>query len=67
MLSSVAHWLSAHAGSPEILGEALNSDDLIEPVRGPLIPGFAQVKAAALKAGEQVSQSVMSRALCYVL
>ena len=41
------------AGSPEILGEALNSDELIEPVRGPLIPGFAQVKAAALEAGER--------------
>jgi homoserine kinase len=38
-------------GDPPMIGQALNSDPIVEPVRGPLIPGFAAVKAAALKAG----------------
>eukprot|EP00884_Botryococcus_braunii_P022187 jgi/Botrbrau1/8652/Bobra.0087s0007.1 len=38
-------------GQPSMIGQALNSDPIVEPVRGPLIPGFAAVKAAALKAG----------------
>lgn len=38
-------------GDAEMLGQALNSDCVIEPARGPLIPGFAQAKEAALKAG----------------
>ena len=38
-------------GSAAQLGKALNSDVIIEPVRGPLIPGFANVKKAALGAG----------------
>jgi homoserine kinase len=33
------------------LGQALNSDVVVEAARGPLIPGFAAVKEAALKAG----------------
>ena len=33
------------------LGEALGADSIVEPVRGPLIPGFAAVKEAAAKAG----------------
>ena len=38
-------------GSAELTGRALDSDCLVEPVRGPLIPGFAAVKAAARAAG----------------
>ena len=34
-----------------LVGAALGSDVLIEPARGPLIPGFAAVKAAAMQAG----------------
>ena len=33
------------------LGEALGADAIVEPVRGPLIPGFAAVKQAAAEAG----------------
>jgi homoserine kinase len=39
------------AGDPALVGLALGSDALVEPVRGPLIPGFAAVKAAAVAAG----------------
>lgn len=35
-----------------MIGRALDSDAIVEPVRGPLIPGFAAVKAAALEAGK---------------
>lgn len=38
-------------GDSQMLGEALNSDTIIEPARGPLIPGFGAVKEAALAAG----------------
>ena len=38
-------------GDPALVGLALGADALVEPVRGPLIPGFAAVKAAAAKAG----------------
>lgn len=37
-------------GSPMLLGRAMQ-DAIVEPARAPLIPGFAQVKAAALAAG----------------
>ena len=33
-------------------GRALDADCIIEPVRGPLIPGFAAVKKAAKDAGD---------------
>ena len=39
------------SGDPAALGEALDADALVEPVRGPLIPGFGAVKAAAAAAG----------------
>ena len=39
------------AGDTAALGEALGADALVEPVRGPLIPGFAAVKRAAADAG----------------
>ena len=38
-------------GDAAQLGRALDSDIIVEPVRGPLIPGFAAVKAAAKAAG----------------
>ena len=38
-------------GDAARLGEALGADALVEPVRGPLIPGFAAVKKAAAEAG----------------
>ena len=38
-------------GDAELVGQSLDSDVIIEPVRGPLIPGFAAVKAAAKAAG----------------
>ena len=38
-------------GSAMLTGRALDSDCIIEPVRGPLIPGFAAVKRAAKAAG----------------
>lgn len=39
-------------GSTALVGKSLDSDMIIEPVRGPLIPGFAAVKAAAKAAGD---------------
>jgi len=39
------------AGNAALVGKSLDSDVIIEPVRGPLIPGFAAVKAAAKAAG----------------
>ena len=41
-------------GSAMLTGIALDSDCIIEPVRGPLIPGFAAVKRAARAAGMQL-------------
>jgi len=38
-------------GDATMVGRALDSDAIIEPVRGPLIPGFAAVKRAARAAG----------------
>ena len=35
----------------ELLGKSLDSDCVVEPVRGPLIPGFMAVKEAAKSAG----------------
>lgn len=38
-------------GDVPMLGKALNSEIVVEAARGPLIPGFAAVKAAATNAG----------------
>ncbi|KAL6758485.1 GHMP kinase [Haematococcus lacustris] len=38
-------------GDVRLIGRALDSDVIIEPVRGPLIPGLLAVKAAAKAAG----------------
>jgi homoserine kinase len=38
-------------GDASLIGKALDSDAIVEPVRGPLIPGFQAVKEAALAAG----------------
>ena len=42
-------------GDAALVGQSLDSDVIIEPVRGPLIPGFAAVKAAAKAAGMPLS------------
>ena len=39
------------AGDARLVGAALSADCIVEPARGPLIPGFAAVKEAALAAG----------------
>ena len=39
-----------HRGDLELFGRAI-SDDLVEPIRAPLVPGFADVKRTALEAG----------------
>ena len=41
---------SLYEGDLELLGRSVN-DALVEPVRAPLVPGFPQVKDAALAAG----------------
>jgi homoserine kinase len=38
-------------GDAALLGAALDSDAIVEPVRAPLIPGMMDVKAAAKAAG----------------
>jgi homoserine kinase len=38
-------------GTVDMLGQGLSTDCIVEPARGPLIPGFAEVKAAALAEG----------------
>ena len=40
-----------HSGDVRKIGAALNAEAVIEPVRGPLIPGFAAVKKAARSSG----------------
>lgn len=40
-------------GNVRLIGESLDRDVIIEPVRGPLIPGMMAVKEAAKAAGEQ--------------
>jgi homoserine kinase len=50
-LGNVAAFVAAlAAGDLELLGRSIQ-DGLVEPVRAPLIPGFASVKEAALAAG----------------
>eukprot|EP00239_Pterosperma_sp_CCMP1384_P007080 CAMPEP_0197844012 /NCGR_PEP_ID=MMETSP1438-20131217/978_1 /TAXON_ID=1461541 /ORGANISM="Pterosperma sp., Strain CCMP1384" /LENGTH=396 /DNA_ID=CAMNT_0043454537 /DNA_START=463 /DNA_END=1653 /DNA_ORIENTATION=+ len=39
------------SGDAAMLGKGLNSDSVIEPARGPLIPGFFDVKKAAIENG----------------
>jgi homoserine kinase len=47
-LGLVVHAL--HVGDLRLLGEAI-ADELAEPARAPLIPGYVEAKAAALEAG----------------
>ena len=50
-LGDIAALVSAlHRGDLELLGRSIN-DALVEPIRAPLVPGFAGVRAAALDAG----------------
>lgn len=46
---------------PSTLQQALDSDAIVEPVRGPLIPGFAAVKEAARAAGARPQAAVAGR------
>ena len=45
-------------GNAALVGQSLDSDIIVEPVRGPLIPGFAAVKAAAKAAGVHFSLKI---------
>jgi homoserine kinase len=45
---------ACYRGDLDLLGRCLR-DDIVEPVRGPLIPGFAAVRDAALQAGALAS------------
>lgn len=38
-------------GNKKLIGSSMNSDKIVEVVRGPLIPGFTSVKANALNSG----------------
>jgi homoserine kinase len=38
-------------GNVDMLGQGLSTDCIVEPARGPLIPGFKAVKEAALCSG----------------
>ena len=50
-LGNVAALVCAlHSGDLELLGRSIN-DALVEPIRAPLVPGFAAVKDAALNVG----------------
>ena len=50
-LGNVAALVSAlHTGDLALFGRSIQ-DALVEPIRAPLVPGFAEVKAAALAAG----------------
>ncbi len=50
-LGNIAAFVHAlHTGDLELLGRSID-DALVEPLRAPLVPGFAAVKQAALDAG----------------
>ena len=50
-LGNIAAFVHAlHTGDLELLGRSID-DALVEPIRAPLVPGFAAVKQAALDAG----------------
>ncbi len=52
-------------GDISLIGRSLDSDVIVEPVRGPLIPGMLHVKAAAKAAGGwRRGLRVRVRALC---
>lgn len=55
-------------GDAALLGAALDSDVVVEPVRAPLIPGMLDVKAAAKAAGTSdillASVGLGARCLC---
>ena len=54
------------SGDAALVGKALDSDVIVEPVRGPLVPGFAAVKAAAKAAGTQHSRTDMCNTIMTV-
>ena len=47
-IAALVHAL--HTGALELFGRSI-SDALVEPIRAPLVPGFAEVRRAALDAG----------------
>ena len=47
-IAALVHAL--HTGDLELFGRSI-SDALVEPIRAPLVPGFAEVRQAALDAG----------------
>ena len=47
-IAALVHAL--HTGDLELFGRSIN-DALVEPIRAPLVPGFAEVRRAALDAG----------------
>ena len=50
-LGNVAAFVAAlHSGDLMLFGRSIH-DALVEPIRAPLVPGFAEVKTAALAAG----------------
>jgi homoserine kinase len=50
-LGNIAALVSAlHSGDLDLLGRSIH-DELVEPIRAPLVPGFGAVKDAALAAG----------------
>jgi hypothetical protein len=51
-------------GDAALLGAALDSDAIIEPVRAPLIPGMPAVKEAAKQAGGRTAKLVAACCCC---
>ena len=50
--SSLAKLIAGFAlRDEEMVGQAMSSDEIVERARRPLVPGYAEVKRAALKAG----------------
>lgn len=41
-------------GDAQEVGQAMDSECIVEPARGPCIPGFRHVKSAAKAAGPQI-------------
>lgn len=51
MSSFAALLLGIAKGDPKMMGEGISGDRIVEPARASLIPGFPEVKEAALRAG----------------
>ena len=53
-------------GSTQLVGRSLDTEAIIEPVRGPLIPGFFAVKQASKAAGELCKPCLHARYACWL-